>query len=407
MQENKKLNVGAKPNYKRTLFACYLGFITQAIAANFAPLLFLKFHADYGITLSQLASISIVFFITQLVVDAICAKYVDVIGYRTCIIVAEATSALGFIGLAFLPDIMANPLVGVLLGVVVYATGCGIVEVVCSPIVEATPSEHKEATMSLLHSFYCWGSVFVIAVSTAFFALFGLDSWKILACIWAIIPLYNIYNFAICPIEQLNADGSSMTISKLLCTPLFWLTVVLMISSGASELAMAQWASAFAESALGLTKAVGDLVAPCLFAVAMGICRIFYGKYGMQINLVRFMFWSGVLCLGCYLLATLVQNPIINLVGCIVCGFSCGIMWPGTLSISAKYLPLGGTAMFAFLAMAGDCGAALGPVVVGRVAQLFNDDLKCGLLASSIFPVVLIIAVVVLYLVVVRQRKAA
>ena len=385
-----------KTNYQKTLLACYLGFITQAITANFAPLLFLKFHKDYGIALGKIALIPTVFFLTQLVIDVFCARFVDAIGYRRSVVCSEIASALGLAGLAFLPDLLPDPFTGILICVLVYAVGSGLIEVLASPIVEACPFEHKDAVMSLLHSFYCWGSVGVILLSTLFFVLFGIEHWKVLACIWAIIPLYNIYNFATCPIERLTEEGQSMTIRALFRTPLFWMAIILMVCAGASELSMAQWASAYAEAALGFSKSVGDLVGPCLFAVTMGISRVIYGKYGSKMNLAGFMIGSGVLCMSCYLLTSLSSSPAFGLVGCIFCGFSVGIMWPGTISITSPRLPQGGTALFALLAMAGDLGGAFGPGLVGIVTQKAGDNLQAGMLAGSIFPMVLIIALILL-----------
>lgn len=383
-------------NYKRTLAACYLGFITQAIAANFAPLLFLKFHSDYGIPLGKIALISSVFFITQLITDVLCAKFADRIGYRQCAVAAEICSAAGLVGLAFLPELLPDPFVGIIASVIVYAVGSGLIEVLGSPIVEACPFENKDAVMSLLHSFYCWGSVGVILISTLFFAVFGIESWKWLACVWAVIPIVNVFNFAVCPIERLTDEGEGMKISGLLRVPLFWLAIVLMICAGASELSMAQWASAYSEEALGLSKAAGDLAGPCMFAVTMGISRAVYGKYGAKLNLMKFMLGSGCLCLMCYIAASLSDSPAIGLAGCIVCGFSVGIMWPGTISICSEHIPAGGTAMFALLAMAGDLGGAFGPGLVGSVAQNANDNLQRGMLVGGVFPLVLIISLFLL-----------
>ena len=383
-------------NYKKTLAACYLGFITQAIAANFAPLLFLKFHSDYGIPLGKIALISSVFFITQLITDVLCAKFADRIGYRQCAVAAEICSAAGLVGLAFLPELLPDPFVGIIASVVVYAVGSGLIEVLGSPIVEACPFENKDAVMSLLHSFYCWGSVGVILLSTLFFAVWGVENWRVLACIWAAVPLFNIYNFAVCPIEYLTDDGKGMSAGSLLRLPLFWAAVILMVCAGASELSMAQWASAYAESALGLSKAVGDLAGPCMFAVTMGVSRTIYGKYGGRMDLRKFMTGSGLLCLLCYLAASLSGEPLVGLTGCILCGFSVGIMWPGTISICSKRIPTGGTAMFALLAMAGDLGGAFGPSLVGRITQNANDNLQRGMLAGSLFPLVLVISLFVL-----------
>lgn len=384
--------------YRKTLLACYLGFVTQAIAANFAPLLFLKFHSDYGIPLGQIALISTVFFLTQLIMDVLCAKFVDRIGYRVCVVASSLSFSAGLAGLAFLPELFPSPFAGILTSVVIYAVGSGLLEVLGSPIVEACPFEHKESVMSLLHSFYCWGSVGVVVVSTAFFAVFGIERWKWLACLWALLPLYNTYNFATCPIEPLVEEGKGMGIRGLLRVPVFWLAIVLMVCAGASELTMAQWASAYAESAIGLSKTAGDLSGPCLFAAAMGISRVLYGKYGERIALTGFMLGSGLLCLVCYLTASLSGNPVMGLVGCIVCGFSVGILWPGTISISSGRMPYGGTAMFALLAMAGDLGGAFGPSLAGAVSQRFGNNLQKGMLAGSVFPLVLVVCVLLLRL---------
>ena len=383
-------------NYRKTLIACYLGFITQAICANFAPLLFLKFHNDYAIPLGRIALIPTAFFLTQLIVDFLCARFVDGIGYRRSVVASEVCSGLGLLGLAVLPEVFPDPFTGILLSVILYAIGSGLIEVLGSPIVEACPFEHKEAVMSLLHSFYCWGSVGVVALSTLFFAMFGVENWKWLAALWALIPLYNIYNFATCPIERLVEEGRGLGIRGLLRKPLFWVSLMLMVCAGASELAMAQWASAFAEAAIGLSKTWGDLTGPCLFAVTMGISRVIYGKFGHRMDLTKFMLTSGTLCLACYLLASLAGNPLLGLMGCILCGFSVGILWPGTISICAKRFPAGGTAMFALLAMAGDFGGALGPGMVGSITQRAGDNLRAGMLAGCAFPLVLIASLLIL-----------
>lgn len=385
-----------KSKYQKTLIACYLGFITQAITANFAPLLFLTFHRTYQISLGRIAFISTAFFFTQLLVDLFCAKYVDRIGYRRSVIASEVFSASGLIGLAFLPSLLPDPYVGILISVIIYAMGSGLIEVLVSPIVEACPFDNKESVMSLLHSFYCWGSVGVILLSTIFFAIFSIENWRILSCIWALIPLFNTFNFISCPIESLTEEGEGFSIRQLFHIPIFWIALILMVCAGASEISMAQWASAYVESALGISKNIGDIIGPCLFAIMMGISRFFYGKYGEKLDLMKFMISSGILCLICYLLAALAPLPFLNLVGCSLCGFSVGIMWPGTISIASKKIPLGGTAMFALLAMAGDLGGSVGPGIVGFVTQNANDNLKVGMLAGCVFPTVLVLSVLLL-----------
>jgi len=376
-------------NYKKTLTACYLGFVTQAISANFTPLLFLTFKKSYGISLEKIALIPFVFYLTQLLVDLAATKFADKIGYRTCVVTSQLLSSAGLVLMAILPELMPIPFAGILISVVLYAIGSGLIEVLLSPIVEACPFENKDKMMSLLHSFYCWGAMGVILGSTAFFALFGIESWKILTFIWALLPLYNTFNFISCPIERLIEDGQSMSIQKLLGVPVFWLMIMLMICAGASEATMSQWASAFTESALGVSKTIGDLVGPCLFAMFMGISRMLYGKMGENFNLAKTMFWCGLLCTVCYLLASLSSSSVLGLAGCALCGLAVGIMWPGTISISSQKCPRGGTAMFAFLALAGDFGATVSPAMVGRFADLSGGNLKVGLFIATIFPILL------------------
>lgn len=392
-REIQTRQMNTKRKYRRTLLACYLGFITQAICSNFVPLLYVTFSRSYGITLSKLALISTCFFSTQLVTDAICAKVTDRMGYRAAAIAAEITSGLGLLCLAFVPDLTPDPFIGILVCVVIYAVGSGLTEVIGSPIVEACPFENKASVMSLLHSFYCWGSVGVILGSTLFFTLFGIRNWRILAVIWSAVPLLNVFNFAVCPLEKLVEDGEGMSMGELLKTKLFWIFIVLMVCAGSSELAMAQWASAFAESALHVSKSVGDLASPCGFAALMGLSRVLYGKFGEKVNLTTFMTASGILCLVCYLIAGLSKNPVLGLIGCAVSGFSVGIMWPGSISISSRILPKGGTALFALLALGGDLGGSLGPSIIGNVSQRAGDNLQMGVLSGIGFPIVLVICV--------------
>jgi fucose permease len=383
-------------NYKKTLTACYLGFVTQAISANFTPLLFLTFISTYGITLEKIAMIPLVFYLTQLLIDLAATKFADKIGYRTCVVASQVLSAAGLALMSILPEVLSKPFIGILISVVLYAVGSGLIEVLVSPIVEACPFENKEGTMSLLHSFYCWGAMGVILGSTFFFIMFGVENWKILTFIWALIPLYNTFNFVNCPIERLVEDGKSMGIRKLLKMPIFWLLILLMICSGASEASMAQWASAFTESAVGVSKTVGDLAGPCLFALLMGIARVLYGKFSEKLDLTKVMLICGMMCAGCYLLASLSALPILGLAGCALCGMTVGIMWPGSISISSQKCPKGGTAMFAFLALAGDLGATVSPAMVGTISEMAGGNLKTGLLAATIFPMILVVGLMIL-----------
>lgn len=385
-------------NYKKTLIACYLGFITQAISANFAPLLFLTFKNTYGISLEKIAMIPMVFYFTQLLIDLAATQFADKIGYRTCVVVSQVLSAIGLASLTCLPEVLPVPFAGILISVVLYAIGSGLIEVLVSPIVEACPFDNKDGMMSLLHSFYCWGALGVILGSTCFFAVFGLEHWKILTVIWALVPLYNTLNFISCPIERLVEEGKSMRIPQLLKLPLFWLMIVLMVCAGASEATMAQWASAFTESALGVSKTVGDLAGPGLFALFMAISRILYAKFSSKLDLTKMMLICGAMCAICYLLASLAALPVLGLTGCALCGLAVGIMWPGSISLSTKICRRGGTAMFAFLALAGDLGATASPAMVGSLAEMAGGNLKTGLLTATVFPALLVISLLILQL---------
>ena len=388
--------VPQEKNYNKTLIACYLGFVTQAITANFAPLLFLTFKDIYRVSLEQIALIPFTFYLTQLFVDLAATRYADKIGYRTCVTISQVISALGLVLMVILPELLPSPFPGILISVVLYAIGSGLIEVLVSPVVEACPFKNKDGMMSLLHSFYCWGAVGVILGSTLFFALFGVENWKLLALFWAAIPLANTFNFLTCPIERLPESREGNTTKKLLRLPLFWLLILLMVCAGASEATMAQWSSAFTESALGVSKAIGDLAGPCLFAAFMGLSRLLYGKMSTRLNLVKTMLLSGILCSVCYFVASLSPLPVVGLAGCALCGLAVGIMWPGSISISAQKCPLGGTALFAFLALAGDLGATLSPTMVGCISELAGGNLKTGLLIASAFPILLVLTLLLI-----------
>ncbi len=384
-----------KFNYRHTIFACYIGYITQAIINNLTPLLFLIFKKEFGISLSEITLLVTINFGVQLLVDFLSARYVDRIGYRRSVIIAHICAALGLLGMAWLPGafmcIGASGYMGLVVSVVIYAIGGGLIEVLISPIVEACPTDDKVGAMSMLHSFYCWGTVVVVLLSTIFLHFFGKGSWHILACCWAVVPILNVPYFSMVPINTLTEDGEGMGMLQIFKSKLFWILFVLMIAAGASEQGMSQWASAFAESSLNISKAAGDIAGPCFFSTLMGIARALNGKFSERINLFGCMIGSGVLCILSYLLAVFAPVPILSLIGCGVCGFSVGIMWPGVFSMAAHKMPKGGTAMFAFLALAGDVGCSGGPTVVGMVANKFGDNLKAGLLWGMIFPVILIL----------------
>lgn len=376
--------------YKTTIFACFAGYVVQAVIVNFAPLLFITFQETYGIPLSQITLLVTVNFCVQFCVDFLSTFFVDKVGYRPCIVLAQFCSALGLGLLAVLPEVV-DPFTGILTAVVVYAIGGGLIEVLVSPIVEGCPTDNKEKAMSLLHSFYCWGHVGVVLISTAFFALCGVNNWRLLAFIWTLIPLFTGLLFLRTPIAPLIAEGEKgMKPGDLVKNKVFWVLVLMMVCSGASEQAVSQWASAFAEKGLGISKTAGDLAGPLTFAVMMGLARMIYGKYGERIPLGKFMSGSCMLCIGAYLLTALSPLPVFGIIGCALCGFSVGIMWPGTFSRASRLLPKGGTAMFALLALSGDLGCSIGPSVVGFVSGAAEGNLKVGILAAIVFPAVLL-----------------
>lgn len=383
-----------KNQYNKTVVACFVGYIVQAIVNNFAPLLFLTFQRTYEIPLSQITMLVTINFGVQLLVDLLAIGFVDRIGYRASMVLAHIFSAAGLISLTILPEVFPHAFAGILASVIIYAVGGGLLEVLVSPVMEACPSDNKEKAMSMLHSFYCWGHVGVVAVSTLFFQFVGISNWKILAVAWAIIPLGNMIAFTKVPIASLIEEGESgYTIGKLFSMKMFWVLLIMMICAGASEQAVSQWASVFAEKGLGISKMAGDLAGPMAFAVLMGLSRAFYGKYGDRIHLEKFMIFSSILCIISYLWISLIPSPIISLIGCGICGLSVGIMWPGTFSKAAAVIPKGGTAMFALLALGGDVGCSGGPTLVGMVSSALQDNLKMGILAGIIFPLLLLVGV--------------
>ena len=391
-----------KFDYQKTTYACFIGYIVQAIVNSFVPLLFVTFQKSYHIPLTQITLLITVNFMIQLLIDLLSAGFIDKIGYRASVIIAHICAALGLILLTILPEIMQNPFTGILIAVFVYAIGGGLIEVLISPIIEACPTDNKEAAMSLLHSFYCWGCTGVVLISTVFFAFIGIDHWKILTLFWTIIPIGNMILFTKVPIYSLtDEDEKGMNLKELFREKIFWILMVMMACAGASEQAVSQWASTFAEEGLGITKTLGDLVGPMSFSILMGLSRLIYGKYGDKLDLDRFMKLSCVLCIASYLCISLVPIPIVELIGCGICGFSVGIMWPGTFSKASAALRRGGTLLFAMLALAGDLGCSGGPTLVGFVSSAAGN-MRMGILAGIVAPVFLLVGIYALC----RKKKA-
>ena len=385
-----------KNQYNKTITACFVGYIVQAIINNFVPLLFLTFQRTYDIPLSQITLLVTFNFGVQLLVDLLAIGFVDRIGYRISMVMAHVLSAAGLILLTILPEVFSSPFVGILISVMVYAVGGGLLEVLVSPVVEACPSDNKEKAMSMLHSFYCWGHVGVVLLSTVFFRAAGIGNWKDMAVVWAVIPICNAFAFTRVPMASLIEDGEGgLSLKELFASKIFWVLLIMMVCAGASEQAVSQWASTFAEKGLEISKTAGDLAGPMAFAILMGASRAFYGKYGDRIHLDHFMIWSSGLCILAYLGISLFPSPLLSLAACAVCGLSVGIMWPGTFSKASAAIPKGGTAMFALLALGGDLGCSGGPTVVGAVSSAMGENLKMGILAAVVFPVLLLTGILV------------
>lgn len=382
-----------KTGYKKTMYACFAGYMVQAIVNNFLPLLFVTFAGAYSIPLSKITFLITINFMIQLCIDLVSTVLIDKIGYRVSAILSHVFAALGLVMLTVLPDVLPDPYIGMIASVAVYAVGGGLLEVIISPIIEACPTENKERAMSLLHSFYCWGHVGVVLISTAFFALFGTENWKIMALLWATVPAVNLVVFATAPMYSLDGgDQPSERIGRLFRNRLFWIFMLMMVCAGASEQAVGQWASAFAERGLGVSKALGDLAGPMAFAFLMGLSRLIAGKYSERIDTTSYMKYSAMLCIISYICIVFVPSPAVGLLGCAVCGFSVGMLWPGTYSMAAAGLH-GGTPMFALLALAGDVGCAFGPTLAGLASSAAGDDLRRGILAAIVFPALMLVGI--------------
>lgn len=378
---------------QHTVRAAYIGYLTQAITINFAPLLFITFEKTYDISLGKISLLIAVSFLTQLTADAVAAKFSNGVNTRLWVILAHLFAVLGMTGFAYLPDLLPDPYIGLILPVMIAAVGGGIIEVLISPIVEACPTEEKSAAMSLLHSFYSWGLAGVVLLSTLFFTFVGIEHWRILSALWAIVPAAGAVAFCFVPIYTLPEapKDEEQGQKSIFRQGIFWIFFVMMFSAGAAEMVMSQWASSFAESGLGVSKSMGDLLGPCAFAILMGSARVFYGKSGGKIKLLRFILLSSCLCIVAYFIAALSPRPLISLLGCALCGLSVGILWPGTYSLASAKMPYGGVRMFAVLAMAGDIGCLVGPTAAGWLAEAFGNNLKISFLAAIVFPILILV----------------
>ncbi|MBP3313869.1 MAG: MFS transporter [Oscillospiraceae bacterium] len=384
--------------YNKTLFAACMGYVVQAVVVNFAPLLFVTFQSQYGLSLSQISFLLTLTFAVQLFGDLILPKFIYAAGQRAAAVAANVAAALGLVLLVYLPEALPNAFAGILIAVGIYSLGSSMIEVLISPLVEACPFDKKSSTMSFLHSFYCWGSVLTVGLSTVYFVLVGVEHWKWLSLLWAIVPVVDGILFLKVPLASLPTDenGRQASLPSLIKQPVVWALLLLMTAGGAAELAVSQWASAFAEAALHVKKTVGDLLGPMLFAVLMGASRLFYALFSDKIRLFRFMLTCAVVCVVAFLLIALSPWPLVGLLACGLVGFCVGMFWPGSLSLGAGRLPFGGTALFSLMAAFGDVGCAIGPVTVGFAADALGGNLSYGMLCATIFPVLAGISILIL-----------
>ncbi len=383
--------------YSITLYASYIGYVVQALVINFAPLLYVTFSDTYILSFSDISTLIIVNFLAQLIMDLMSAVLLDKLGYRVSAVLAHVFSFVGIASLSFLPDIMEKPMTGLLISMILSGIGGGIIEVIVSPIVEALPTKSKSASMSLLHSFYSWGQLLIVILSTVFFKTAGISSWRILAVIWALIPLINGIIFIFVPIIPLVKEGEvGLSVKELLSKRFFWVFLFAMLAGGAAEQAIIQWTSAYAEGSLGIDKAMGDILGPCLFALLMGLSRVFYALFRHKIKLLRYMIISAAVLLITYLLAALSPNPYISLAGCALSGMAVGIMWPGMLSLSTRHIKNGGTAQFSIMAFFGDIGCITGPAIIGWISDATGGSIRGGFLWATLFPLIMLITLLII-----------
>ena len=389
--------------YMSTKIACYTGYFVQAIINNLAPLFYVIFQNEFEINYTKISWLIMLNFVTQLFVDIMSVKVIEKLGYRVSIVLAHVFSSLGLFLLGVLPRAMENHYIGLVIPIIIYATGSGLIEVLVSPIVEGLPLENKSGEMSLLHSFYCWGQMSVVLFTTIAIKFAGSENWVYAPMLWAIIPFINMFMFMKVPIFPPVPEGEDeMKVSELFRSGTFILLALLMLCAGASELAMSQWASTFAEESLGVDKLTGDLLGPCLFALLMASARVVFGLVGDKVDVKKVLTFSAGLCVTAYLLSTLSKSPIVSLIGCGLCGLSVATMWPGVFSFAAKIFPRGGTPLFAMLAVFGDFGCAFGPWLAGvvsdgvRASTITFDPLKFGLMIAVVFPITMIITISIL-----------
>lgn len=375
--------------YLPTKLAGYVGFIVQAVVNNFLPILFIVFRNVYNLSYEKLGRLILVNFVTQMFVDLLTPKIVEKAGYRKTAIMSQLFAAIGLISLGILPNLISDTYFAIVISVIIYASGSGITEVILSPMIDMLPTGNKSGNMAVLHSFYCWGQAFTVLGTTALVSVFGYHNWQYIPLIWAAIPFLNTFSFLKVPIVEPSPDQKTATFAELIKKPLFLLYMLMMLCAGASEIAMAQWASIFAQNALGVSKVIGDIAGPCAFALFMGTGRVVYAKFSKKVSFTKLLIFLNVLCFVCYIVVGFCKISFVALIFCAICGFTVSISWPGIYSAGARTFKNGGAVMFSVFAMSGDTGCAVGPWIIGIFADRFG--LNVGFAVASVFPLLMVL----------------
>ena len=391
-------------SYKSTIAACYIGSFVQAIIVNTTPILFIPLREQFGLTFQQMGLLVLINFISQVGCDILFSNAIDKYGFRRFVVAAHGLAVVGLVLFAASPLLFDRPFAGFVTATIIFSGSGGLLELLLSPIVNAIPTDEKAGAMSVLHSFYSWGQAAVILLTTVLLFVFGRAWWQWIILIWTLVPLFNFFFLMRVPFAPNVPEEQRQGMDKILLKPFFIAALATILCGAAAELCISQWASAYLEEAMRLPKVVGDVGGVCLFAVMMGVGRLFYGMYGKKINVSLMMLIGTVGAAACYITVALSGTAVLSLLACGLCGLCVSLLWPGTLVVASEHYPLAGAWMFAILA-AGDIGASAGPWLMGVVAeqahrlpflsglltQGMSPDqlgLRAAMLVSALFPII-------------------
>lgn len=391
-------------SYQLTTISCFVGIFCQAVSSNITAILFIPLMTLYGLSYVHLGLLVGINFTTQVLVDIIASRLVDRYGFRVFVLPSDILAVIGLVLFGLTPVLFDNILTGLVFSTIIFSASCGLQEVMLSPIVNAIPHNDKGPAMALMHSFYAWGQVATIIITTLFLFFFGIENWQVIVFLWALVPLVNFFMFLAAPFPGVIHENQRMTMRDLILKPFYLVALLAIMGGAATELVMNQWSSTFSEKVLELPKVTGDILGMCGFAVFLGLGRVLYGRYGSKINMNNVLVGSAAAAVVCYIAVAISPLPAISLAACAVCGLAASLLWPGTLVITAEKYPLAGAWIFAILAAAGDIGAASGPFAAGVITdltrqmpsilqfaaslQLLPDQfaIRIAILLSAIFP---------------------